>query len=104
MMDNIILIFSEIILADPNLLEENVADAQFTIGLNGYKEVCGMHLGGSAAMSVDTILKTSHSAARRANVIIDEIKKCVEIDNTKRFVYYLLNLCLLNLEINSLSD
>ncbi|KRT79175.1 hypothetical protein AMK59_8191 [Oryctes borbonicus] len=43
-----------------------------------------MHLGGSAAINMDTILKTSHSAARRANIVIEEIKKCVEQDNMKR--------------------
>lgn len=43
-----------------------------------------MHLGGSTAMNIDTILKTSHNAARRANIVIDEIKRCVEEDNVKR--------------------
>ncbi|KAK9758980.1 3prime exoribonuclease family, domain 1 [Popillia japonica] len=86
----------EVVLADPNLLEENVSDAQFTIGLNGYNEVCGMHLGGSAALNIDTILKTSQSAVRRAKTIIEAIKKYVEEDNTKRLnkepVGMLLNL------------
>ncbi|KAI4462661.1 exosome complex exonuclease ribosomal rna processing protein [Holotrichia oblita] len=93
----------EIILADPNLLEENVSDAQFTIGLNGYKEVCGMHLGGSAAMNIDTILKTSQSAARRAKTIIEEIKKYVEEDSTKRLNKEPVGL-LLNLDIQNESS
>lgn len=43
-----------------------------------------MHLGGSAALNIDTILKTSQSAVRRAKTIIEAIKKYVEEDNTKR--------------------
>ncbi|KAK4887566.1 hypothetical protein RN001_003837 [Aquatica leii] len=79
-------IFNEgdVIVADPTLLEEGVADANLIIGLNGYKEVCGLHLGGKAFLDPDSILRCTTKAAGRANIVIQHIKKVLAEDSEKR--------------------
>ncbi|XP_022910314.2 exosome complex component RRP45 [Onthophagus taurus] len=74
----------EIILADPTLLEENVSQAQLSLSLNAYKELCGVHLGGNAPIGIESIMKTTNSASKRAKEIIDYIKKSIEEDSIKR--------------------
>ncbi|KAF5308300.1 hypothetical protein FQR65_LT06293 [Abscondita terminalis] len=79
-------IFNEgnVLLSDPTLLEEGVADASLVVGLNGYKELCGLHLGGKALMDPDSILKCTTRAANRTNVVIKEIKRVLNEDSEKR--------------------
>ncbi|CAH1159455.1 unnamed protein product [Phaedon cochleariae] len=72
------------ILADPTLLEEGVADAFLSIGVNAYKELCGLHLGGKADLSPDLIIKTGNKAATRAAIVVQQIKDAIEKDNQKR--------------------
>nr|CAH7729019.1 unnamed protein product [Callosobruchus chinensis] len=72
------------ILADPTLLEENVADAFLSIGLNAYKELCGLHLGGKADLSPEVIIQTANKAAVRASSIVQQIKDVIEQDNETR--------------------
>lgn len=74
----------DIILADPTLLEDQVSEAQLTIGLNSYKELCGFHLAGSAMMSPEQILQTTNRAATRANTVISLIKKSLAEDTEAR--------------------
>lgn len=71
----------EFILSDPTLLEEGVAEAYISVALNAYKELCSLHLGGSALMRPDLILQTTHKASVRANKVISVIKKVIEEDN-----------------------
>lgn len=72
-------------MADPNLLEEGVAEAEMTIALNAYKELCTLHLGGKACLSPEVILNIASRAANRASYVIQMIKTVVEEDNNKRF-------------------
>lgn len=74
------------ILADPTLLEEGVADAHLMIGLNAYKELCGLHLGGNALMTPQSILKCTSKAAARASVVIQQIKEALEKDQEHRLI------------------
>ncbi|KAJ8947198.1 hypothetical protein NQ318_015546 [Aromia moschata] len=74
----------EFILADPTLLEEGVADAFLSVGLNAYKELCGLHLGGKADLSTDVILNTVNKAAVRAVIVVQLIKDAYEEDNKRR--------------------
>ncbi|KAF7280504.1 exosome complex component Rrp45 [Rhynchophorus ferrugineus] len=74
----------EYILADPTLLEEGVAEAFLTIGLNSYKELCGLHLGGNARLATKDILETSSKAAKRATELVAIIKNAVEKDTQDR--------------------
>lgn len=79
------MIFSNFILADPTLLEENVAATHITIGLNAYKELCGLHLGGKAELAMDVILGVTRKAAKRAEIVISKIKEELENDRKTRF-------------------
>ncbi|CAH2002422.1 unnamed protein product [Acanthoscelides obtectus] len=72
------------ILADPTLLEENVADAFLSIGLNAYKELCGLHLGGKADLSPEIIIQTANKAAARASSVVQQIKDAIEQNNEIR--------------------
>ncbi|CAG9856221.1 unnamed protein product [Phyllotreta striolata] len=74
----------EFILADPSLVEEEVSDAFLSVGLNAYKELCGLHLGGKAELSTDLILSTTTKAANRAVLVVREIKEAIEKDAEKR--------------------
>ena len=71
----------EFVVADPSLTEEGSADATLTIGLNGFKELCGLHLGGKAELMPHVILNTVTKATHRANIVIEEIKTSIKIDN-----------------------
>ncbi|XP_072386170.1 uncharacterized protein Rrp45 [Diabrotica undecimpunctata] len=72
------------ILADPTLLEEGVSDAFMSIGINSYKELCGLHLGGKADLAPDVILATASKAGKRAGMIVQQIKETVEKDSVER--------------------
>lgn len=85
----------DFILADPTLLEEGVADAFLSIGINSYKELCGLHLGGKADLTPDVILKTSNRAATRSGIVVQQIKEAVEADNQKRYLSYINKIALL---------
>ncbi|XP_057659440.1 uncharacterized protein LOC130895873 [Diorhabda carinulata] len=74
----------EYIIADPTIQEEGVADAFMSIGLNSYKELCGLHLGGKADLTPEMILTTANKAARRAGQIVQQIKETVEKENNER--------------------
>ncbi|XP_044254499.1 exosome complex component rrp45 [Tribolium madens] len=74
----------EYILADPVLIEEGTADAMLTIGLNGFKELCALHLGGKTELAPSVILSTVSKATSRATIVIEEIKNSVKADNEQR--------------------
>lgn len=75
---------SKIVVGDPTLLEENVAETYITIGLNAYKELCGLHVGGKAELGVDVILNTTRNAADRAAIVVAKIKQALEHDKKAR--------------------
>lgn len=76
--------YSEFIVADPSLIEEGIADAHLSVGLNAYKELCGLHLGGNAELTPDVILATTTKAAGRATIVVDLIKKALSDDHSSR--------------------
>lgn len=75
-------------MADPTLLEEGVADAYLSIGVNPYKELCGLHLGGKADLTPNVILSTVNKAAAHAAVVVQQIKDAIEEDNEKRYFIF----------------
>lgn len=77
-------IFSENVVADPTVIEERVSEAQVVFGVNAYRELCGLHLGGSALTTYDIILQCSNRAARRAAEVVQIIKTALEEDNNAR--------------------
>lgn len=82
----------EIIVADPTLLEEAVADCSLIVGMNEYKELCGLHLGGSSYMSQGTILECTKISANRVAQIVREIKSDISKDSEartrKQYLYF----------------
>lgn len=55
-----------------------------TVGLNGFRELCALHLGGKAELSPDIILGTVSKAASRAAIVVEEIKNSIKADNEQR--------------------
>lgn len=76
--------FREFIVADPTLFEEGVADAFVNVGMNAYRELCGLHLGGKAELTPEVLIKVTQMAGARAAVVVEQIKKAVESDTAKR--------------------
>ncbi|KAL1505431.1 hypothetical protein ABEB36_005001 [Hypothenemus hampei] len=74
----------DFLVVDPTLLEEGVAEAFLSIGLNSYDELCGLHLGGKAQLSTNVILEITNKATKHACGIINLIKKGVELDTKKK--------------------
>lgn len=77
-------IFSENVVADPTVIEERVSEAQLVFGVNAYRELCGLHLGGSALTSYDKILLYANRAATRAAEVVQIIKSALEEDINAR--------------------
>lgn len=78
--------FSEIVIADPSLIEEKRAEATIVFGLNSYRELCGLHFGGVTLASLQILIKCANQGAKRANNIVALIKKSLEEDAEKRLV------------------
>lgn len=72
------------IISDPSILEEKVADAQLVFGVNAFRELCGLHLGGSVLTSPELILSCANKAAARAVWVVQLIKDAIEKDTTQR--------------------
>lgn len=62
-----------------------MADAFLSVGVNPYKELCGLHLGGKADLTPDLIMSAANKAAFRAGIIVQQIKDAIEEDNIKRY-------------------
>jgi exosome complex component RRP45 len=77
-------ISSENVIADPTAIEERVSEAQVVFGVNAYRELCGLHLGGSALTSYDVILHCANRAARRAAEVVQIMKSALEEDANAR--------------------
>ncbi|XP_058460830.1 uncharacterized protein LOC131436225 [Malaya genurostris] len=71
-------------IADPNYLEERVAEAKIVFGMNSYGELCGIHLGGITLTSSDVLLRTAAKSAKRARTIVQKIKDVIQEDADKR--------------------
>jgi exosome complex component RRP45 len=74
----------KIAVADPTCLEERVAEASLVFGINSYRELCGLHLGGTTLTSADLLLRSTTSAAKRAKFIVDLIKSSLAEDEELR--------------------
>lgn len=76
--------FREIVVADPTGLEESVAEAYLAVGLNSYRELCGLHFGGKAQVEAKLILDITKKAAERAATVVQLIKESIEKDSKAR--------------------
>ncbi|KAK6637647.1 hypothetical protein RUM44_008069 [Polyplax serrata] len=75
---------SENIFADPTAIEERVADAGLTFGINAYQEICCLHLGGTALIKPKLILASSVKAANRAKEVVKIINDALQKDAETR--------------------
>ncbi|PSN53584.1 Exosome complex component RRP45 [Blattella germanica] len=74
----------EVVIIDPTVIEERVAESHVVFGVNAYKELCGLHLGGKALLNPDVVVNYAGQAANRAAQVVQMIKTALEEDNTAR--------------------
>lgn len=74
----------EHVVADPTELEERVAEAHIVFGMNSYRELCGVHLGGSALANPEMIIQCAVQAAIRASQVVEIIRNALENDAKAR--------------------
>uniref|UniRef100_U5EZA1 Exosome complex component RRP45 n=1 Tax=Corethrella appendiculata TaxID=1370023 RepID=U5EZA1_9DIPT len=74
----------KVAIADPTLLEERVAEATMIFGINSYRELCGLHLGGNTLTSSELLLKLATKAGNRAMLVVEKIKESLKLDEEKR--------------------
>lgn len=80
----IILLRSHIV-ADPTLIEEETAEASLNVGMNAYRELCGIHLGGKALSDYNSVLKVVQRAGAAAAEIVQFIKQSLADDEKARW-------------------
>lgn len=73
-----------ITIADPSLLEERRSEATVVFGINSYRELCGLHFGGITLASLEVLIKCANQGAKRANVVVKQIKAALEADEKRR--------------------
>lgn len=66
--------------ADPSYIEERVSEAAIVFGINSYKELCGLHLGGVTLTNSALLLSCATKGAKRAKIVVDLIKRTLETD------------------------
>ncbi|XP_004535179.1 exosome complex component RRP45 [Ceratitis capitata] len=71
-------------IADPSVLEERVADSALVFGLNSFRELCCLNLGGTTLTSSNLLLQCATRAARRAKFVVDYVKEVLELDKLAR--------------------
>jgi len=72
---------------DPTAAEEEAAETNLVVGMNAFKELCGLHLDGAGLPSSDEkdiILQCVNKAARRAAEIIGLLKQTLADDEKRR--------------------
>lgn len=71
-------------MADPSYIEGCVSEANIVFGINAYKELCGVHLGGITLTSPQLLLRCVNKGAERAKMIVTMIKEAVAKDSAVR--------------------
>jgi hypothetical protein len=62
-----------------------VSETQVVFGVNAYRELCGLHLGGSSLTSRDLILRCANRAATRAGEVVQIMKSALKEDADSRY-------------------
>nr|XP_014088038.1 exosome complex component RRP45 [Bactrocera oleae] len=70
--------------ADPSVSEERTADSALVFGLNSFRELCCLNLGGTTLTSSTLLLQCATRAARRAKFVVDYVKEMLELDKMAR--------------------
>lgn len=79
-----IILFRDIAIADPSLLEERRSEANLVFGINAYRELCGLHFGGITLASLEMLLKCANQGSKRAKNVVKYIKAALEADEKCR--------------------
>ncbi|XP_017480837.1 PREDICTED: exosome complex component rrp45 isoform X2 [Rhagoletis zephyria] len=66
--------------ADPSVSEERTAESAMVFGLNSFRELCCLNLGGTTLTSSTLLLQCATRAARRAKFVVDYVKETLELD------------------------
>ncbi|XP_075216186.1 exosome complex component Rrp45 [Lycorma delicatula] len=72
------------ILADPTDLEERNSQAELVLGMNAYRELCGIHLSGTVLQELNVLLQCAQKAANTASELVQQIKTAIENDEQQR--------------------
>jgi len=69
---------------DPARLEEECMGGRLVVGVNAYREVCTLHLGGQVLVDKKLVLRLTNSAADRAKKIVEKIKSSLSKEEALR--------------------
>ena len=73
-----------IAVADPTIMEERTSESQMIFGINSFRELCCLNLGGSSLTSSSLLLQSSKRAAIQAKKVVDLVKQTLENDIAAR--------------------
>lgn len=73
-----------IVIADPSLLEERRSEANVVFGINAYRELCGLHFGGTTLASLELLIKCANDGAKRARAVVKQIREALYADEKRR--------------------
>ncbi|ORX49032.1 hypothetical protein BCR36DRAFT_404935 [Piromyces finnis] len=74
----------DLMVVDPNLLEEQVKEGDMTITLNSHKELCIIHKAGGIPLEIDQILRCTKIASVKVSEITELINNALKEDEEKR--------------------
>jgi len=69
---------------DPGRLEEEAALGKMVLGVNGYREICTLHLAGQILVDKSLVIRLANTAAEKAKKMVDKIKKSLAQDEETR--------------------
>eukprot|EP00088_Acartia_fossae_P063516 TRINITY_DN7750_c0_g1_i1.p1 TRINITY_DN7750_c0_g1~~TRINITY_DN7750_c0_g1_i1.p1 ORF type:complete len:399 (+),score=69.71 TRINITY_DN7750_c0_g1_i1:41-1237(+) len=69
---------------DPSLLEEEAMLGKMVLGVNGYREICTLHLAGQILVDKALVLRLANLAAEKSKKIVDRIKQSLAADEESR--------------------
>jgi len=69
---------------DPSKIEEEAMLGKMVLGVNGYKEMCTLHLAGQVLVDKKMILRLANIAADKSKKAVDKIKESLRKDEATR--------------------
>jgi len=74
----------ELLVVDPNLLEEQIRAGDMTITMNAHKEICALSKAGGIPLEMDQVMRCSKTAAVKVAEITEQIQQCLKADLERR--------------------
>jgi len=69
---------------DPSRIEEEAMLGKMVLGVNGYREVCTLHLAGQVLVDKKMIMRLTNIAAEKAKKMVDKVKESLRKDEAAR--------------------